>query len=50
MHRHMTRGVDNVDSVDNGSDGGPHALTVDNDELDVIKEAQGVAEFIDFSA
>ncbi len=49
-HRHVFNSFDKVDPVGDGSDRGPHALTVDNNELDVVKEAEGVAEFIDFSA
>ena len=39
-HRRVLNGFDKIDPVDDGPDRGPHALTVDNNELDVIKEAK----------
>jgi len=39
-----------VNPVDNGFDRGPPTLPFDNEKLDVIKEAQGIAELIDLSA
>lgn len=49
-HGHVFNRFDEVDPVDDRLDCAPHALSLDNDELDVIQEAEGVAELIDLSA